>query len=147
VDLVDALHAVIDRTSEPLNASHSTLTLDASTPVVGHWDRSLIEQVFAHLLSNAIKFGQGGPIEVDARAEGDVARLVVRDHGIGITPAARARIFDRFERAASSRHYGGFGLGLYIVRRIVEGFGGSVECASALGEGSTFTVLLPREAK
>jgi signal transduction histidine kinase len=67
---------------------------------------------------------------------------VVRDHGIGITPARQGRIFERFERGVS-KNYGGLGLGLYLSRRIVEAHGGSLQVQSVPGTGSTFTVTLP----
>ena len=65
------------------------------------------------------------------RKDGDLARLEVRDLGIGIAPDERDRIFERFERAVSAKHYGGLGLGLYIVRRIVDAHGGRVVVESA----------------
>jgi signal transduction histidine kinase len=99
--------------------------------------------VVANLVANAIKFGAGAPIEVIVRVHGNTAQLTVRDHGIGISPDDQARIFGCFERAVSSRHYGGLGLGLYVVQRVVEHLGGSVTCESALGKGSTFVVTLP----
>jgi signal transduction histidine kinase len=68
----------------------------------------------------------------------------VRDHGIGISDEDQRRIFQRFERAVSKRNYGGFGLGLWIVRQIVEGLGGIVRVESAPGAGSVFTVELAR---
>jgi len=70
--------------------------------------------------------------------------LEVRDHGIGIDPADQARIFERFERAVSRRQYGGFGLGLWISRKIVEAHGGSISLMSKPGAGCTFSVELPR---
>ena len=73
-----------------------------------------------------------------------MARLVVRDQGIGIPPEARERIFGKFERAVSERHSGGLGLGLYITRSIVEAMGGTIRVESLPGQGSTFTVELPR---
>ena len=72
------------------------------------------------------------------------AILVVRDHGIGIDPADQPQIFERFERAVSSRNYGGLGLGLYIVKRIVEAHGGTIRVDSKPGEGAAFTVELPQ---
>jgi signal transduction histidine kinase len=78
-------------------------------------------------------------------ANGDGARLTVRDHGIGIAKDDVGRIFGRFERAVSSRHYGGLGLGLYVAQEIVEAHGGRILVQSKPGEGSAFTVLLPRD--
>ena len=77
-------------------------------------------------------------------AEDGIAALVVRDHGIGIGPEDQARIFERFERAVPSRHYGGFGLGLWIVRQLVGALGGTVSVESEVGAGSAFIVLLPQ---
>ena len=96
-----------------------------------------------NLLSNALKYGNRAPVEVAVASDGVTATLVVRDHGLGIPPESRARVFERFERAASSRHYGGLGLGLYIVRQIVEAHGGTIALDSEVNVGSTFTVELP----
>jgi signal transduction histidine kinase len=112
-------------------------------PIKGQWDRSLIDRVVTNLLSNALKFGAGKPIEIAVEANQGIARLSVLDHGIGIEPSALRRIFHRFERAASGRNYGGLGLGLYISRQIVEEHGGTIRCESRMGEGSTFVVELP----
>ncbi len=144
VDLADAVRCAIARMREPLRVCGSAVTFDVQAAVVGRWDRSRVEQLVTHLLSNAIKYGLGRPINVGVAAEGDVAHLAVSDHGMGIADGAQARIFGRFERAVSLRNYGGFGLGLYFVRRIAERLGGTVECSSVLGEGSTFVVTLPR---
>jgi signal transduction histidine kinase len=83
---------------------------------------------------------------VDVRVYGDDthARVEVVDRGIGIAPEDAARIFGRFERAVSSRHYGGLGLGLFITRQLVEALGGDISVHSEPGQGSTFTVVLPR---
>jgi signal transduction histidine kinase len=69
---------------------------------------------------------------------------MVRDYGIGIDPDDQARIFERFERAVSSRHFGGFGLGLWLSRQIIEAHHGSIQVQSEPGKGSTFEVKLPR---
>ena len=115
-------------------------------PVVGHWDSSRLNQVVTNLLSNAIKFGLGKPIEVNVRGAQDRAYLVVQDHGLGIPDEMQPRIFGPFERAVSSRNYGGLGLGLYIVRTIIEGLGGKVHLESRVGVGSTFGIELPLAA-
>jgi signal transduction histidine kinase len=111
--------------------------------VVGRWDRSRLEQVVANLLSNAFKYGSGKPVEIEIALEPERARLSVKDQGIGIPPERQGRIFERFERAVSARHYSGLGLGLYIVRRVLEALGGSIRVQSAPGVGSTFAVELP----
>ena len=122
----------------------SKLWVEGDPHVPGRWDRLRLEQVVTNLLSNAIRYGAGRPIHARVEAVGDRARLVVRDEGIGISPEAQERIFGKFERAVSERHYGGLGLGLYITRSIVEAMGGSIRVESRPGEGSTFTVELPR---
>ena len=73
----------------------------------------------------------------------DAARLIVRDHGIGIAPADQQRIFERFERAAPEREFGGLGLGLWICGQIARALGGTITVESQLGAGATFTVTLP----
>ena len=111
--------------------------------MVGRWDPLRIEQVVTNLLTNANKFGCGRPIEVSIDRDGDMARLVVTDHGIGIADDIQSRLFAPFQRGVSWRNYGGLGLGLFITRVIVEAHGGSIDLASELDRGATFTVLLP----
>ncbi len=143
LDLAEVARDVVARTRAELHQTNSVLTLHAGQPVTGQWDRSRLEQVLDNLLTNAIRYGQGKPVEVTVRAEEGEAWLVVKDRGIGIAPEYLQRIFERFERAAS-RNYGGLGLGLYIVRQIVESHGGTISVESEPGRGSTFTVKLPR---
>jgi PAS domain S-box-containing protein len=112
--------------------------------LIGTWDRLRLEQVINNLLSNAVKYGQNRPIHVELSGTDTSARIQVLDQGIGIAPADQARIFGRFERAVSSRHYGGLGLGLWITRQIVDAMGGSISVHSELAQGSTFTVEIPR---
>jgi len=102
-----------------------------------------VKQVVANLLSNALKYGQDRPYDMEVRREGALARLVVRDWGMGIAPEDQARVFRRFGRAVSVHHFGGFGLGLHLSRQAVEAMGGTIHLESNPGEGSVFTVLLP----
>lgn len=147
VDLCQVVQDVVEDSRELLSRCGSPLELRAECPALGWWDRLRLEQVVANLLGNAIKFGRGKPLEVRVEPGPDVVRLVVRDQGIGFPREATARIFEKFERAVSERHYGGLGLGLFITRRIVEAHRGTISVESAPGEGSTFTVVLPRGAE
>lgn len=143
VDLAEVAQDVVKRLGGELASSGSTIAITAQPHVVGQWDKFRMEQVVANLLSNAIKFGLGKPIELSVSQFEQRARLSVRDHGIGVDPAAQERIFMPFERNVSVRHYGGLGLGLHIVRTIVAAMGGSVRVESELGAGATFVVELP----
>jgi signal transduction histidine kinase len=134
---------VLERAEPEAQRGHYRLQLEASQPVLGRWDPLRLDQVVTNLLSNAMKYGEGKPIEIAVWREAESALVRVRDHGIGIPLDQIDRIFGRFERAVSERAYGGLGLGLYIVRRFVEAHGGRVRVESREGEGSTFTVELP----
>jgi PAS domain S-box-containing protein len=145
VDLAELLRGVINRLTTAATSARCAITLTAPEPVFGRWDPMRLEQVATNLITNALKFGAGKPIELDVAQHGSLARLTVRDHGIGIAPQDIDRIFERYEQASSSRAFGGLGLGLYIVRQIVEAHGGTIRAESQLGAGSTFTVELPRD--
>ncbi len=145
-DMVELVRQVIDDFREPAAQAQTPLELDAPASLQGSWDRLRMEQVLVNVLSNAVKYGAGKPIRVKLGGDERRVRIEVSDRGIGISSADLDRIFGRFERASSLRHYGGLGLGLYITRHIVEGHGGTISAASTLGEGSTFTVELPRLA-
>jgi PAS domain S-box-containing protein len=146
VDLVEVAHEVVGRLATESERVRTPITVDSPGSLRGTWDRTRVEQMLTNLLANAVKYGDRKPIELSLEeTEGGTARVVVRDHGIGIAPEARERIFRRFERAASSRNYGGLGLGLYVVAQVVAAHGGRVDVASSPGEGCTFTVELPRQ--
>ena len=144
LDLADLLRESADLVHEPASRSGSALHLDADLSVEGFWDRRRLEQVLVNLLGNAIKYGDGQPVEVRLREEGEHAVMSVADHGIGIVPADLDRIFGKFERAVSERHYGGMGVGLWVTRQIIQAHGGHIHVTSAIGCGSVFTVHLPR---
>lgn len=107
-------------------------------------NRELLEQVWINLIQNAVKFtGQAGHIRVEMKSDADLVRVAVQDDGIGMEPEVLKRIFDKFYQGDASRSGEGNGLGLALVQRIVTLYGGRVEVHSALGQGSTFTVILP----
>lgn len=143
VDLAQLVREVAERFADSAAKVGSELILTANEVCVGRWDRIRIEQVVVNLVSNALKFGAGKPIEIRVEPCESMARLIVRDHGIGIEPGEVERIFSRFERAVSSKSYAGLGLGLYIVRQIVAAHDGQIHVESHPGEGATFLVELP----
>src|SRR6185503_19785829 len=110
----------------------------------GAWDRLRLGQVVTNLLLNTIKYGEGNPIEISLESDERAAYLSVTDHGVGIAPEGRQRLFEMFERLGSRQGHAGFGLGLWISREIVEAMGGQIVVESQPGEGSTFRVILPR---
>ncbi|WP_240357146.1 MULTISPECIES: PAS domain-containing sensor histidine kinase [Myxococcus] len=144
VDLADLAHEVVERFAAHATEVGSKLVFDAELGLVGQWDRLRLDRVVTNLVSNALKFGAGRPVIVRVERAGLArARLVVRDFGEGIAPEAQRLIFDRFARVPSAGRHAGFGLGLYIVRQLVDAHAGSVRVDSTPGEGSTFTVELP----
>ena len=122
------------------------VTLDAPGPVAGAWDAVRVDQVVTNLLSNALKYGAGRPIEISVHGEPAHARLVVRDHGVGIPEDEQDKVFGPFARATTARYHPGLGLGLWIVQQIVQASAGRITLDSRVEEGSTFTVELPRWA-
>jgi signal transduction histidine kinase len=142
-DLVELATDIGTRLAPDLERSKSRLEVEHEGAVVGEWDRSRLDQVITNLLFNAIKFGEGKPIVVAISAAAGRARVVVRDHGRGIPPERIARVFEAYERGVSSAHYGGLGLGLFIVRSVVERHGGTVRAENMPDGGAAFTVELP----
>ncbi|MGH7439769.1 MAG: ATP-binding protein [Polyangiaceae bacterium] len=138
-EVEDALTSLRD----PIEASGSSITSDLAPGVVGQWDATRIRSLLRNLLSNAVKFGRGMPVAVTVSAAGGLGRLVVEDHGAGIGSEDQERIFNKFEHVVTEHHQAGFGLGLWIARRVVDDHGGRMEVASRPGSGSTFTVELP----
>ena len=147
VELASIVEASVDLCRDDADRARCRLVISAEAGLVGHWDPARLQQVVANLLSNAIKFAPGKDIELTATSGSDgMARLIVEDHGMGIPPERLPHIFGRFERAVPATHYGGLGLGLYIVRAVVQAHGGTVGVTSVPGEGARFTIHLPLAA-
>jgi signal transduction histidine kinase len=144
-DLGAIVRNVVDRHLGELDSHGCEVVVTVASEVVGRFDPARIEQMVNNLLVNAIKYAPGR-IDVVVAADGATARLSVRDRGPGIAPEDQERVFLPFERGVSYRHTSGFGLGLHVVREIVEAHGGAVHLESALGEGSIFLVELPLDA-
>ncbi|NMO14284.1 PAS domain-containing protein [Pyxidicoccus fallax] len=143
VDLGQVVRDGVERLEAVFTQAGCEVRLRVPVEVRGYWDGSRLEQVVVNLLSNAAKYGAGKPVDIEVDADEGQARLRVRDEGIGISSEAMPRLFGRFERGVSDRHYGGLGLGLYISRQIVEAMGGGIQVESQQGEGALFTVRLP----
>ncbi len=146
VDLGELVRGLLERSADLFERSGSRVAFSASEGVVGEWDRLRLETVVANLLSNALKFGDGKPVEIAVSRTPDRATLTVRDRGIGISAGDQRRIFERFERAVSVRHFGGFGVGLWVARQAVEAHGGTIRVRSRAGGGSEFVIELPLAA-
>jgi signal transduction histidine kinase len=142
LDLRDVARDVIERLAGGASRQHGSIEFSGHS-VVGYWDRSRLERLLTALITNSLKFAPGYPVNVRLDEEKGRARLLVSDRGIGIAPEDQQRIFDRFERAVSSDHYGGLGLGLWIVRQMVESMGGAIQVQSEVDSGATFIVELP----
>jgi PAS domain S-box-containing protein len=144
LDLADVAREAAGHVEADVSRTGSQIAYDLA-PSPGRYDRLRVEQVVGNLLVNAGKFGEGKPVVLRVRPEGEFAVLEVSDHGIGIPLEHQARVFERFQRAVPAQNFGGLGLGLYVARQIVEAHGGTIQVSSAAGAGSTFTVRIPRD--
>jgi signal transduction histidine kinase len=144
-DLVAVVRETVEAFKVQASKAGCVIELQTCAAAWGLWDKFRIAQVVQSLLSNALKFGAGKPVQVTLACNGR-AHLSVTDHGPGISAADKARIFERFERAAQLRHYGGFGLGLWIARQLVDAHGGTLSVTSEPNQGCQFTVDLPVRA-
>lgn len=142
-DLAQLVRNLVDSFAPQVDAADCTISLRADEPVLGIWDEFRIEQVVSNLISNALRYGGKGPVEVTVYGHNGWARVEVRDHGIGISKENQLRIFQQFERVSGSNVVAGLGLGLFISEQIVAAHGGRIEVESALGDGATFRVSLP----
>jgi signal transduction histidine kinase len=144
VDLVEIVQDAVLLMEPQAQWARSELIVEPTAPIVGSWDVTRLTQVIASILSNAVKFGAGKPVELVARGDGNTASVTVIDHGIGILKEDREVIFERFQRRASAAHFGGLGLDLWVARELLRQMGGAIEVSDTEGGGATFTVRVPK---
>ena len=145
MDLREALASIVDE----LRAAHPSATIQLQCPELrGAWDRDRLEQVFSNLIGNALAHGDPGkPVTVTAGAEAHRVWVQVHNEGPPIPQELQSELFNPFRMGErSSRSPAGLGLGLYISNEVVLRHGGQIEIRSTAGEGTTFRVVLPREA-
>lgn len=143
VDLCELVHEVIERYAPLIRQHQCELELHIPESVVAQVDRLRFEQILTNLLSNATKYAPRGQVKVILEEKGENIQLVVSDNGPGIRPEDQPRIFKRFERL-SSQEGKGLGLGLFIVKNIVEAHEGSITLTSETGKGTSFAVQIPK---
>jgi two-component system phosphate regulon sensor histidine kinase PhoR len=120
--------------------------IDVAKDAVALADPDGVERAVINLVDNAIKYGkEGGQVKIEAARRGDAVEIVVSDDGPGIDPEHLPRLFERFYRVdpGRSRQHGGAGLGLSIVKHLVESMDGSIRVTSSLGQGARFVIVLP----
>ena len=136
VNLLELVSDVRDLFDGQLVSAGFTLAIEIDQGIFGNWDRMRMEQVLLNLISNSIKYAAVSAIVVTAEVHNSKMRMVFRDFGPGIEKAKQGRIFERFERATSSRNISGLGLGLFIINQIVSAHGRSLRVESEVGVGS-----------
>lgn len=143
VDLSELVRRIVELYAA--EAAFNRTQLRASVPhsLVGHWDRQALEQIVTNLISNAIKYGDGKPVDIQLERLEHAAQLRIQDSGIGISVEDQARIFNRFEQLITRQPRSGFGVGLWLVRNLVDAHRGSIQVDSEPGCGAIFTVRLP----
>lgn len=145
VNLSKIVESQVERYLAQSLKAGSVLTSRIEPDIIGLWDPVRVECVVENLLTNAIKYGQGKPIELMLERKNKSVILTVQDHGIGISKEDKQKIFKKFERAVSVKDYSGFGLGLYITCEIVQAHKGTITVESEPHQGSTFVVEFPME--
>ncbi len=144
-DLNQVVRNTVERFALELKNSGCELTLSLGEPVEVEWDFLRIEQVLTNLISNGIKYGPSKPITVSVKSDLEKVWIIVKDQGPGVAIQDREKIFQRFERVQINKAVPGLGLGLYVVRQIVDTHGGTIQLESELDVGSKFTICLPRK--
>ncbi len=142
-NIVTLMKNVLEKLKDDIRISGNYVHFRFDKELVGYWDQNRVEQLFSNLLSNALKFGDGKPIDIHLVERDGEINFKIQDQGEGIPYHLQPKIFERFERAVDPRKISGLGLGLYICRQIVVAHEGTIALESAPGAGATFKVSLP----
>ena len=143
MNLSELVSSVVAKMKIQIEQAKCSLRVEIQPDVWGNWDVFRLEQVVVNLLTNALKYGKGKPIFIQVNSDEKSAGFIIRDQGMGIAKEDQERIFKRFERLTRTKNFGGLGLGLYIVRQIVDAHGGSIQVESNCDEGAVFKLSLP----
>jgi PAS domain S-box-containing protein len=142
-DLGEIVKEVVERFTEDASHAKCELHLSVASGISTQLDRFRLDEAIGNVISNAIKYGAGKPIDVELKVDDGNATLIVQDRGIGIPVEDLSRIFGRFERTSISHNYGGLGLGLYIAKQVIEQHEGSIRAESRSGGGARIVIELP----
>lgn len=142
-NISESISETLKRLSGELVGLDKLITINIDSEIVADFDSFRIEQVLVNLLSNALRYGNNSPINVNLSMKDQIVYISVSDLGPGIDPIDQQRIFGRFERAVHFSNISGLGLGLFISRQIMHQHKGDLIVQSTLGEGSTFTAYFP----
>jgi two-component system, OmpR family, sensor kinase len=144
VDVREVVRNVVEAHADEAAFHATTLSAAVEGDHVGCWDPHMIEQILSNLVNNAVKYGGGTPVRLHASASSGAVRFTVSDSGPGLDAAQRARIFEKFERVVPTGTYrSGYGLGLWIVGRMVAAHDGTIDVETTPGGGTTFVVTMP----
>jgi signal transduction histidine kinase len=144
IDLSATLSELVESSRANFTRDGVALTATIQSGITGDWDPLRIEQLVTNLLGNALKFGEGQPVEIALHADGPNAILRVRDHGRGVPPNKREAVFEAFARGTKEPRYEGLGLGLWISREIVLASRGRIRFVDVEGKGACVEVELAR---
>ena len=145
VDISKLAHEVAATLDPAAHYAGVVFSRDIQGELVAITDRLALEQILDNLILNAIKYGAGKPVDLTLRTDGHFLHIDVSDQGIGMAADDQARIFEPFERAVGYGTRAGFGVGLWVVRQLVDAMGGKIEVESVLGQGTRFKVTLPHQ--
>jgi PAS domain S-box-containing protein len=143
INLSALIEDTVDHSLPTMESAGCTTKISIEPKIEAFVDPYRMEQVLSNLISNACRYAYGKPVEISLTRVNSIARLTVADNGVGIKEEDQDRIFERFERATTLNEKAGLGLGLFLVKQIVEAHGGKIFLESRVGQGAEFTIEVP----